>query len=255
MAKRHMRRVLGAETSDAEVERVARAVFASYGRYWAELFWFRPRRKAEVGRRARVDGADAVHAVRAEGRGVILALPHVGTWDVAGVVAELIGLPVMAVAENLPNRRIRDWFIATREQMGIQVVIGGGPDTTKTLVRHLSKAGVVALVADRDVTGRGVEVDFFGEKTTMPGGPAALADLTGAAIFPVATRFRRGAGYHMVIDPEFVLPAASSRAERIRLGTQALAERMEALIRVDPEQWHVIQPNWPSDRVWQERRS
>lgn len=255
MAKRHMRRVLGPDASDAVVEAAAREVFASYGRYWAELFWFRPRRKDEVARRARVDGTEAVHAARAEGRGVIFALPHVGTWDVAGVVAESIGLPVMAVAEDLPNRRIRDWFIGTRQDMGIDVVIGGGPDTTKRLIRHLKQAGVVALVSDRDLSGHGVEVEFFGENTTMPGGPAALADRTGAAIFPVAPRFRNGAGYHMVIEPELPLPQAENRAERIRLGTQAFADRLEEIIREHPEQWHVIQPNWPSDREWQETRS
>ncbi|RPI22705.1 MAG: hypothetical protein EHM57_04960 [Actinobacteria bacterium] len=130
--------------------------------------------------------------------------------------------------------------------------MAGGADTTKTLIRHLKQAGVVALVADRDVTGRGVEVEFFGEKTTMPGGPAALAESTGAAIFPVAPRFRSGAGYHMVIEPELPLPEAESRAERIRLGTQAFAERLEGIIREQPDQWHVIQPNWPSDREWLE---
>jgi phosphatidylinositol dimannoside acyltransferase len=254
MAERHMRRALGPEASARAVERAARGVFASYGRYWAELFWFRPSRKAEVTEMARVDGTEAVHAARAAGRGVIFALPHVGTWDVAGAVAESIGLPVMAVAEDLSNRRIRDWFVSTRRALGIDVVIGGGADTTKSLIRHLQGTGVVALVADRDVTGRGVEVEFFGEVTTMPGGPAALADRTGAAIFPVAARFAPRGRYHMVIEPELPLPDAATRQERIQLGTQAFATRVEQLIRPDPEQWHVIQPIWPSDREWLEAR-
>lgn len=254
MAQRHMRRALGPDASDDAVRTAARGLFASYGRYWAELFWFRPRRKAEIVATARVDGVADVYAARAAGRGVVLALPHLGTWDVAGAVAESIGLPVMAVAEDLPNRRIRDWFVAARRAMGIDVVIGGGADTTKTLMRHLQETGVVALVADRDVTGRGVEVEFFGELTTMPGGPAALADRTGAAIFPVAPRFARGGGYHMVIEPELPLPDAETRPERIRLGTQAFARRVEEMIRHDPEQWHVIQPIWPSDREWLEAR-
>lgn len=254
LVERHMRRALGPNATDEEIEAAAREVFSSYGRYWAEVFWFRARRKSEVVERATVVGVEPVYAARDAGRGVIFALPHVGTWDVAGAVAESIGLPVLAVAERLPNPLITEWFYDTRRALGIEIVLAGDGDTTKQLVRHLKNAGVVALVSDRDVTGRGVEVEFFGERTTMPAGPVALADRTGAAIFPVAPLFREGAGYEMVIYPELEIPEAESRAERIRAGTQEYARRLEGIIRAAPTQWHVVVPNWPSDREWQAAR-
>lgn len=254
LVERHMRRVLGPNASPEEIEAAAREVFASYGRYWAEVFWFRARRKSEVADRAEVLGLEPVYAARDAGRGIIFALPHLGNWDVAGAVAEKVHLPVLAVAERLPNALITEWFYDTRRALGIEVVLAGDENTTKDLIRHLKNGGVVALVSDRDVTGRGVDVEFFGERTTMPAGPVALADRTGAAIFPVAPLFADGAGYEMVIYPELVIPPADTRAERIQAGTQEYARRLEDIIRSSPTQWHVLVPNWPSDREWQATR-
>lgn len=112
-----------------------------------------------------------------------------------------------------------------------------------------------ALVSDRDVTGRGVEVEFFGEGTTMPNGPAALAELTGAALFPVGTYFE-GERYRLVAHPELVLDQTiEDRQERIHAATQQLAAAFEDIIQRAPTQWHLFQPNWPSDREWLEERS
>ncbi len=254
MGKRHMRRALGPEATEEQVEVTTRQMFASYGRYWAEVFWFRPRRKGEVLKRAEVLGLEPVFEARDQKRGIIFALPHMGNWDAAGVVAEAIEAPVMAVVEDLPNELITKWFYDTRRAFGIEPVIAGSAGTTKQLLRHLKEGGAIALVADRDVTGRGVEVEFFGESTTMPGGPVALADRTGAALFPVATLFANGAGYRMVIYPELELTPEGTKSERIEAGTRAFARQLEGMVREHPEQWHVIVPNWPSDRTWLEER-
>jgi len=247
LGKRHMRRALGPDAPDAEVEAATREMFASYGRYWAEVFWFRVRRKEEVVDRARVTGLEHLDDAREQGRGIILALPHIGNWDVAGAVAEALEMPVMAVVEDLPNRRIQEWFYDTRKAFGIDPVVAGEPETVRKLLRCLKDGGVVALVSDRDVTGSGVDVEFFGEKTTMPGGPAAMADRTGAAMVPVAPFFAEGAGYDMIIYPELELPSDGSRADRVRAGTQAYADALEEIIRDRPTQWHIMVPNWPSD--------
>jgi KDO2-lipid IV(A) lauroyltransferase len=119
---------------------------------------------------------------------------------------------------------------------------------TRELLQRLEEGGVVALVCDRDLSGRGVPVSFFGEQTTFPPGPVALAERTGAVLFPVGTYFCRGAGNRFVIHPELEIPPGPDTDERVRLGTQRLAAAFEDIIRVHPEQWHVIVPNWPSDR-------
>ena len=247
LARRHMERVLG---PDADLDAATRAMFASYGRYWAEVFWFRPNRKAEIVAKTEVVGLDRIIEVRDSDRGMIFALPHVGNWEAAAVVAEAIETPVLAVAEDLPNRRITEWFIETRHDFGIDVVLAR-TGVTKQLAAHLRDGGTVALMSDRDVTGRGIEVEFFGERTRMPAGPAALADRTGAALFPVATYFD-GAGYRDVVHQELTIPALAEQAQRVEAGTQALAHKHEEIIREAPTQWHLFQPNWPSDRAWLE---
>jgi lauroyl/myristoyl acyltransferase len=179
----------------------------------------------------------------------VLALPHVGNWEAAGAKAEQIGIPVLAVAEQLPNRRIVDWFVRVRNRMGIDVVLtGNGGRVTRELVERLASGGTVALVADRDLSGRGVEVEFFGERTTIPAGPVALAERTGATLLPVGCYFKEGRGHRFVVRPPLEIPAAPTREERVALGTQRCALAFEEIIRAAPHQWHLFVPNWPSDR-------
>ena len=251
LLRRHMRRVMGPEPSEAEITAAGREMFASYGRYWAEVFWFRPRRKRWVVRQAHATGLDAVYAAQQAGRGVVMVAPHMGNWEVAGAVAESLNLRVMSVAEDLPNRRVTDWFIKTRAAFGIDILVHGRGSTMAALTKALNGGQVVALVADRDVNGRGVPVEFFGEMTTMPAGPYSLVELTGAALFPVGSYFD-GPGHLFEVHPELPLPDADDRSERIRLGTQALAYEFEDIIRAAPTVWHLFQPNWPSDAALEE---
>ncbi|MEA3501286.1 MAG: phosphatidylinositol mannoside acyltransferase [Actinomycetota bacterium] len=248
LLRRHMRRVMGPEPSETEINAAAREMFASYGRYWAEVFWFRPRRKEDVVRRARVTGLDDVFEAKRDGRGIIFAVPHMGNWEVAGSLAETLDLNVLSVAEDLPNPRITDWFVRTRAAYGIEIIVAGRGSTTTPLARALKDGQVVALVADRDVTGNGIEVEFFGETTTMPAGPVSLALMSGAAIFPIGSQFD-GAGYFFPCRPELLIPEDENRSKRVRLGTQALARAYEDLIREKPTDWHLFSPNWPSDRT------
>ena len=247
LARRHMERVLG---PDVDLDAATREMFASYGRYWAEVFWFRPNRKPEIMANTEMVGLGPVFEARDAKRGMIFALPHVGNWEAAAVVAEAIETPVLAVAEDLANKRITEWFIETRKGFGIEVALARS-GVTKQLVSSLRKGGAVALLSDRDVTGRGIEVDFFGERTQMPAGPAALADRTGAALFPVATYFDDG-GYRIVVHEELEIPDLEERTDRVQATTQLLAQHHEAIIREAPTQWHLFQPNWPSDRSWLE---
>jgi KDO2-lipid IV(A) lauroyltransferase len=247
LVRRHMRRILGPGPTEDEITDAGREMFASYGRYWAEVFWFRPRRKARIVEHSSVTGLGPVFAAKADGRGIIFAVAHMGNWEVAGALGESLELPVLAVAEDLPNRRITEWFIETRAAFGIEIIIAGRGSTMATLARGLQEGSVVALVADRDVTGRGIEVEFFGEATTMPAGPVSLALMTGAALFPIGTYFD-GDGHRFAIRPELRIPEAESRSERIAIATQDLAHAYEGIIREQPTDWHLFQPNWPSDR-------
>lgn len=235
MAHRHMRR-LG--------ERPGRAteVFRSYGRYWAESFWVRPRRLPGLWAQMTVEGMEHLRAATEGGRGAVVVLPHTGNWEVASLIAVNNDIPLVAVAERLANRRITDWFTRQRNMFGIEIVLTGDRVGPK-LRQAIDDGKLVCLLSDRDLSGRGVAVEFFGETTTLPAGPVSLARKTGAAVLPVAIYFKDGPGHHAIIQPPMDLADGDLAA-----GVQAVARRLEGMICRDPGQWHLVQPNWPSDR-------
>ncbi|MCB1247300.1 MAG: phosphatidylinositol mannoside acyltransferase [Acidimicrobiia bacterium] len=243
----HQRRIAGTEISDAEVDHRVAGMFSSYGRYWAETFWLRPRRHRAVCDRVERHRFDIIDRAKEEGNGIIFAIPHLGSWEVAGLVGDEIGVRCLAVAEHLSNQRITNWFVDIRNQLGIDIVLTSDPKRNSTLIRRLKSGGAIALLADRDVTGRGLWTEFFGEEAKMPSGPAALADLTGAALIPVGAYYRQGAGHRIVIHEPVRIPDLETREQRVAAGAALLAGRLEAIIREAPEQWHLFQPNWPSD--------
>jgi KDO2-lipid IV(A) lauroyltransferase len=199
MAMRHQARVLG---PDADLRGAARRVFASYGRYWAETFWTRPRRRDEILRRSHIENIEYLHDAVASDRGLVLALPHVGNWEAAGLRAAAEGARVLAVAEALKNERIVQWFTSLRNMMDIDIVIARrGERVTAALLERLKSGGTVALLCDRDLKGSGVPVEFFGEETTFPAGPIALADRTNAIVIPVGCYFNERAGHTFALWP------------------------------------------------------
>jgi KDO2-lipid IV(A) lauroyltransferase len=230
--------------------RAAGEVMRSYGRYYAEALWVRGRRVDYLVDHTEIEGLEWIIQARELGKGVIYGLPHVGNWEVAAPVSGNVKVPVVAVAEKLPNHRITDWFTRMRGDFGIEVVLAtGGGEVMRKLEAALAANKAVALLSDRDLKGRGVEVEFFGETTTLPPGPATLAMRTGAPLLPIASYFAGDDGYRVVIRPALPVPEEGTRSERVAAMTQALAREMESMIRAAPGQWHLVQPNWPSDRA------
>lgn len=245
MAERHMLRVLGA---GSDQRAAGLEVMMSYGRYWAEALWARADRVPEMMERTTVDGLHHITEARDKGTGMIYALPHMGNWEAAAPVAVNVGVPVVAVAEKLANTRITDWFTAMRGEFGIEIVLAtGSAEVMRKLEQAIADNKAIALLSDRDLKGRGVEVEFFGEITTMPPGPATLALRTGAPLFPVGCYFD-GAGHRVVVHEAIPVPEDGSRSEKVSAMTQTLARHLEKIIGEAPRQWHLVQPNWPSDR-------
>lgn len=244
MARRHAERV-GIDPNGIEVH--LDKTFRAYGRYWAEALWMRPEAKSEIQRSITHHGIE--HVTTRIGQGMIFVLPHLGNWEFAGPLAESLGLRVVAVAENLANARIRDWFVGLRNRLGIDVVLAtGSRQVMRDLEAGVASGAAVALLSDRDLKGSGVAVEFFGEETTLPAGAATLALRTGAPILPVAAYFAPSGGHHVVIRPEIRVEQSSpDRSGEIARVTQRIAQELEVLIAEAPEQWHLLQPNWPSD--------
>lgn len=244
--ERNLRRVCGPQLRGTALHRMVNQVFESYARYWHELFRLPDMAQGDLEPLADVIGYEYIADPIAAGHGVILALPHLGNWDFAGAWLANRGNKVMAVAEPVEPPELFDWFVEQRRRIGIEIV-GLGPDAALEAFNALSDVKVVCLVCDRDLTGEGVPVDFFGERTTIPAGPAMLALHAGAPLVPVGTFFLPRGRHRLVVGP----PVPTEREGRFRDDvariTQLLAYCFEALIRQAPEQWHLLQPNWPSD--------
>ncbi len=239
MADRHMARVGGSSGRD---------LFVDYGRYWGELLWLDADKAAAVRRHIVAEGLHHVETARDAGTGMIYALPHVGNWEIAGLVAADLGVKVVAVAEQLRDSDVTRWFVAKREALELEIVIAdGSKELTSRLRQRLGHGDAVALLCDRDVTGSGVDVNFFGEVTKLPVGPALLGIRSGAPILPVASFFRRGRGHRVVVAAPVEIAHEGPLRQRVRSTTQNVAYALEDLIRQAPAQWHLVQPNWPSD--------
>jgi KDO2-lipid IV(A) lauroyltransferase len=247
MAERH---AIRAGVASADLPGHLDRTFQAYGRYWAEALWMRPKNRTAVDDGISHEGVEHVERPRDAGTGMIYVLPHLGNWEFAGALAESLEVRVVAVAENLANTRIRDWFIGLRKGLGIDVVLAtGSRQVMRDLEAAIADNAAVALLSDRDLKGRGVEVEFFGEQTTLPAGAATLAIRTGAPILPVASYFRPDGGHHIVIRPPIpVERQPQDRSTEVARVTGEIAGELEVLIRRAPEQWHLLQPNWPSDR-------
>ena len=245
MARRHLRKVYGPSLSDADLEREVRRLMDSYARYYMELFMLPSMSPSRIERSSVFEGVEHVHEARAKGNGVIIAMPHTGNWDLAGAwLARLF--PCTAVVERLDPPELYEWFTAVRQRLGFATVPLGS-QAGAALMRTLRGNGVVGLLCDRDIGGSGVEVDFFGEPTRLPGGPATLALRSGAAILPAAAYFDDEFGHRGVIcAPLPVERTGRLRHDVVRV-TQDLTHELERLIRRAPTQWHNFQPTWPSD--------
>jgi KDO2-lipid IV(A) lauroyltransferase len=192
------------------------------------------------------EGVEHLHAARAAGTGAVLALPHLGGWDFGGAWLATQGFPITVVVEPLEPKELFEWFASYREALGMTVV-PLGPAAGSAVLRAIKANELVGLLCDRDIGGGGIEVEFFGEKTTLPAGPVTMALRTGAPLLPTAVYFTGGHGHHGIVRPPLDLTRQGSLREDVARLTQVLAGELEALIAEAPEQWHVFQPNWPSD--------
>jgi KDO2-lipid IV(A) lauroyltransferase len=246
MVARHLRRIHGPDLEGRALDRAVNATFASYGRYWLEAFRL-PHQDllALDGDRFRVEGRDLVDQALAEGKGVLIGTPHLGNWDLGAAWFASRGYRPTTVVEPIEPPALFEWFCAYRRALGMGIV-PLGPDAGSILLKKLREGLMVGLVCDRDLGGNGIEVEFFGERTTFPAGPATLALRAGAPLIAGANFFA-GDGHVCVMRPPLDTSRQGTVKEDIARITQALAAEFETLIRRAPDQWHLLQPNWPSD--------
>ncbi|MEU5593812.1 phosphatidylinositol mannoside acyltransferase [Streptomyces sp. NPDC020298] len=234
--------------SPERLAELSRAGMRSYLRYWMESFrlpaWSAERVKAGFDPKDLHFLTDGLAA----GRGVVLALPHLANWDLAGAwVTTKLETPFTTVAERLKPESLYDRFVAYREGLGMEVLPHSGGSAFGTLARRLRDGGLVCLVADRDLSASGVEVTFFGETARMPAGPSLLAQQTGALLLPVTLWYDDSPVMRGRVHAPIEVPGSGTRAEKTSVMTQALADAFATGIADHPEDWHMLQRLWIKD--------
>ena len=243
----NLARVLGPEADEARLREVSKQGMRNYLRYWCDAFRLETWSRRRIDETYLIEGKELIDAAIASGTGVIVALPHMGNWDHAGAWASGQYTGFTTVAERLEPERLFERFIAYRESLGMTVLpLTGGQGTFIGLVRRVKSGGMVCLVAERDLTDRGVAVDFFGATTKLPAGAAALALATGAPILPAILWYDVGC-QRVQIKPALQVPEGVSRAEKISSLCQQLADAFAEGIRAHPADWHMLQRLWLED--------
>jgi len=243
-----------------ELRRLSRRGMLSYLRYYAEIFELPRMSPQQVDARVRAEGVERARAGIADGRALVLALGHMGNWDLAGAWACRALAPVTTVAEVLEPRALFEEFVALREGLGMEIVpLERGSDVYRRLLRTVRAGGrLVPLLADRDLTARGVEVELCGQTARVAVGPAALGTSTGADLLPTGIFYERlrgarrraaGSRWGTVIrfhEPVRIDPAAPA-SDRVRLATQAWVDALASDLREHPEDWHMLQKVFVAD--------
>jgi KDO2-lipid IV(A) lauroyltransferase len=191
-----------------------------------------------------VVGADLLEAGLERGKGVVVALPHTGNFDVSGIwVAKRFG-GFTTVAERLKPESLYQRFLAYRESLGFEVLplTGGASSPYRVMVERLRQNRVICLVADRDLTRMGMPVTFFGEETRMPVGPARLAATTGATLMVIDNLYTANGWGVRLHSPRLV----ESRAQ-VPAVVQSLADSYAQDIASHPQDWHMLQKLWIAD--------
>lgn len=252
--ERHIKRVKPG-IAKRDLRSAVQGAFDSYARYYVESFRLPGLPKEVVYNSLTIEGFDLVLEGLSKGRGVILALPHLGGWEWAGRWLADQEHKVTVVVEPLQPPELFEWFTKLRTNLGMNVVpLGDGVATQ--ILSALRDNHVVCLLCDRDIRGDGIPVEFFGEETTLPGGPVTLALRSGAPLLPVGVYFTdRYNGHHAVVRRPLEISRAGRLRDDVAAGTQRLARELESLISRAPEQWHMFQPNWPSDPGFADMRA
>jgi KDO2-lipid IV(A) lauroyltransferase len=235
--------VLGRPPNDPIVRAATREAFDSYARYWFDSFRFAVTPPDEVASRFDSVGAHHLWEALDAGHGAIVALPHVGNWDAAGPWLRSLGRPIVAVAEQLRPPRLYDLFVRNRAAFGVEVIGLGDPGIGRTLARKLEGGTIVALVADRDLTGRGVPVTMFGRLRRLPAGPALLSLTTGAPLI-VTPVFQTDRGWRCEMTPPLTIEPTGDRRSDVVALTERMAREFERAISSAPTDWHMFQPAW-----------
>lgn len=225
-----------------ELEKLTKEGMRSYLRYWCDTFRFPSWDKDRILSNTVTDNENFLRDPVIAGRGVIVALPHAGNWDHAGAYFCATGIPLTTVAEHLKPEKLFQKFLSYRQAMGFEV-LDLNSRSIATLSQRLRQGKLVALVADRDLTAFGIEVNLSGEIAKFPAGPALLSIKTGAPLITAYVKYE-GKGIRIIFESEIEIPNQGNDTEKAQAMTQVIADRFARQIKAAPTDWHMLQRIW-----------
>jgi lauroyl/myristoyl acyltransferase len=227
-----------------ELDALTHEAVRSYLRYWCESFRLPAWPIEDVVRRTRTVGEHHLRDAHAQGHGVVVPLPHMGNWDWAGAWACATGMPLWTVAERLEPERLYDEFVAYRNTLGMEILpLTGGDAALPRLEGWVRSGGLACLLADRDLSRSGVEVELCGAKARMPRGPALLARQTGAPLVPATLHY---VGQDLAITFHAPVPHAAGDEGLVAM-MQGVADAFTSGLREHPQDWHMMQKVFAED--------
>jgi phosphatidylinositol dimannoside acyltransferase len=250
----NLRRVLSwkygtTEVDGKELRALSGAALQSYARYWLEVFRLQvtPVERLVTGMHINAEGEAEMFANLKAGRGVVIALPHMGNFEQAGAwVVQRGAGTFVTIQERLRPESVYESFVRLRQSLGFEVLpLTGGASPFATVAARLRAGGLACIVSDRDLKETGVEVEMFGQKARIAA-TAVYAVHTGAALMPTATWFD-GDDWGAHIYPEIPVPDSGTRAEKVAAMSQQLARRFEEAIAEHPQDWHMLQRVFTAD--------
>lgn len=191
-----------------------------------------------------ISGLEHIEHAHQRGRGVIILSAHVGNFSAVARLAAELGYHAALIAEKIEPPALFTYKARLRSAMGIDV-IPPGASTVRRISRLLRSNGMLLVAGDRDVTGSGMPVRFFGAETSLPPGPVVLAMRTGAALVPAYTVRTTTNRSRVIIAPELSLACGGDWDDDLRANLNRMAAAMEPMIAADPGQWAVLQRVWP----------
>jgi lauroyl/myristoyl acyltransferase len=245
----NLARITGEPPDSERVQALVVEAYKSYARYWLETFRLVREGRAFFLDRFRATGQENLDGVLARGKGAIVVVGHLGNWDAAGAWVGARGNRLVTVAEVLRPRRMFDFFVEHRARLGM-TIHAAERGAIGRLVEAVEDGAVVAILGDRDLKGRGPQVEFFGRRVAFPAGPASVALRTEVPLL-VAGVYGRvlpdgRRGWEAQISEPIELPGGTG-AGAISALTQEVARRLEHYVAKHPEEWHVFSPFWPDE--------
>ncbi|GHS94817.1 acyltransferase [Planctomycetales bacterium] len=227
----------------------ARWIYRNWGKYLCEFFRFREFDENYFGKHVSIAHPERVAALFRRGKGVIMLSAHFGNWEIGAAYFSLYcGLPVNALVARQVSPQLEEMFINERAAQKIKLLYID--DDPRKIYQALKNNEMVCILGDRDPTGNGVPVNFFGRPCRFPQGPARLALATDCAVVMGVSRRLSNDNFILDLDTEVRLPTTGTRDEKVRQFTQNFADFLEEKIRCSPEQWSAFYDVW--DAEWKQ---